>query len=86
MTSILNIKQLILAGLCALAMGISLSLPAQASASVNGSSILRPAFGDGQETHGGPKRTASLRIDGGQETHGGPKRGGDGQETHGGPK
>jgi len=86
MTSILNIKRLILAGLWALAMGISLSLPAQASSTASGRSILRPAFGDGQETHGGPKRTAGPVFGDGQETHGGPRRGGDGQETHGGPK
>ena len=86
MNSALNIKKLLTAGLCALTMGLGLTVQTAASAQPT-DNIMRPAFGDGQETHGGPRH----RFGGGdgQETHGGPRHrgGGDGgQETHGGPR
>lgn len=88
MKSALNIKKLLTAGLCALT--ISFAMPAARAQggdrTLGGHTIIRPAFGDGQETHGGPRH----RFGGGdgQETHGGPRHrgGGDGQETHGGPR
>ncbi len=89
MNSALNIKRLITAGLCALT--ISFAIPAARAqggpAAFGGNAIILPSFGDGQETHGGPRH----RFGGGdgQETHGGPRHrfgGGDGQETHGGPR
>ena len=69
-----NIKSTVLAGLLAMAMGLAVSAPSQASEIQGHTSRMVPIFDgkSGTETHGRGKD--------GNETHG---RGKDGNETHG---
>ncbi len=71
-----NITRTLLAGALALSLGTALVQPASASVQKH-ASISRPVCGDGQETHGGPRRHFMLA------SH---PLWGDGQETHGGPR
>ena len=74
MTTFMNIKRLILTAACAFTLcGSVATLPAQAEALRSRNAVIQTARGDGQETHGGPRRTAGPVLGDGMETHGGPK-------------
>ncbi len=67
-----TINRTLLAGLLALSLVGAVAHPAAATVRRNGTGISSPLLGDGQETHGGPRRNGPAQGDG-QETHGGPR-------------
>jgi hypothetical protein len=72
MNTLCTIKRSLIITLAALSLGFASASTASALRATDpaGSATM---FGDGQETHGGPKQAPLIFLDG-QETHGGPKR------------